>query len=152
MRTLKSRLALLSLGAAVLLAAGCAASQSAHGAATTLVPASTTTSTTIAAAAAGPSTTASPSATTVTATETEYHIQLSQQSFTPGTYTFKAIDAGTTIHNLAITGPGVNEISHDLSPGQTTELTVTLKKGKYDIFCAIDDHKALGMNVNITVP
>ncbi len=87
----------------------------------------------------------------MTATETEFKISLSQQNFTAGTYTFNAVNAGTTIHNLAITGPGVNAVTNSLSPGQTANLTVKLQRGTYDIFCAIDGHKALGMNQNITV-
>jgi uncharacterized cupredoxin-like copper-binding protein len=154
MRTLKARLApLLPFGAAALFAAGCATSQSAHGASTTLVPASTTTTTFVASTSTSgsASATTTPSANTVTASEVEFHITLSQQSFAPGKYTFKAINAGTTVHNLAITGPGVSAVTNALSPGQSAELTVTLQKGTYDVFCAIDDHKALGMNVNVTV-
>jgi plastocyanin len=88
----------------------------------------------------------------VTASETEFHIALSQQTFTPGRYTFEAINAGTTIHNLAITGPGLTgAITKDLGPGDKADLTVTLQKGSYDVFCAIDAHKSLGMDVHITV-
>ena len=42
-------------------------------------------------------------------------------------------------------------MTKDISPGQSAKLTVTLKKGAYDIDCPIPGHKALGMNVNITV-
>jgi hypothetical protein len=42
-------------------------------------------------------------------------------------------------------------MTKDISPGQSAKLTVTFKKGAYDIDCPIPGHKALGMNVNITV-
>ena len=55
-------------------------------------------------------------------------------------------------HALEITGPGLkNPSTKNLSPGQSAKLTVTFKKGAYDIFCPVPGHKALGMNVNITV-
>jgi len=58
---------------------------------------------------------------------------------------------GQTTHALKITGPGLsNAASKDVQPGQTTKLTVTFKKGAYDIFCPIPGHKAMGMNVNIS--
>ncbi len=39
----------------------------------------------------------------------------------------------------------------DIQPGQSTKLTVTFKKGAYDIYCPVPGHKALGMNMNISV-
>jgi uncharacterized cupredoxin-like copper-binding protein len=90
--------------------------------------------------------------TVVKATETDFHIALSKSKWTPGKYTFVAINKGATTHNIEITGPGLNSpVSKNISPRQSTKLTVTLKKGKYDLFCAIPGHKALGMNVNLTV-
>ncbi len=92
-------------------------------------------------------------ATAVTATETEFHIALSKKSFSPGTYTFTAVDQGHLQHNLVISGPGVNQAKTAglLSPGQSASVTVTLRQGSYDIYCGVPGHKAQGMNVNITV-
>jgi plastocyanin len=90
--------------------------------------------------------------TTVKAVETDFHIALSKKSFSPGTYTFVAVNKGKTTHALAITGPGLkNASTADISPGQSVKLTVTLKDGKYDIFCPVPGHKMLGMNKNVTV-
>ena len=59
---------------------------------------------------------------------------------------------GQTIHALEITGPGLsNATSKNIGPEQTTRLTVTFKKGAYDIFCPVPGHKMLGMNMNISV-
>jgi uncharacterized cupredoxin-like copper-binding protein len=137
--------------AAALLAAGCSsAGTSAAGA-----PAST--SATSAPAAVAPSsaaTGAAGGATTVTATETEYHIALSQTTFSAGSYKFVAVDKGKLQHNLVINGPGVNDEKTPglLAPGQSASVTVTLAKGTYDIFCGVPGHQALGMDVHITVP
>jgi uncharacterized cupredoxin-like copper-binding protein len=94
-----------------------------------------------------------PGATVVKATETEFHIALSQESFSPGTYKFVATDKGQLQHNLVINGPGVNQMKTPglLSPGQSGSVTVTLAKGTYDIFCGVPGHKAQGMDVHITV-
>ena len=62
------------------------------------------------------------------------------------------MNKGQTTHALMISGPGIPmAMTKDLSPGQSAKLTVTFKKGAYDIDCPIPGHKALGMNVNITV-
>jgi uncharacterized cupredoxin-like copper-binding protein len=100
---------------------------------------------------AGPAA-ASTSTTTVKATETDFHIALSKTSFKSGKYVFDAVNKGQTTHALMITGPGIKmAMTKDIAPGQSATLAVTLKKGAYDIDCPIPGHKALGMNVNITV-
>ena len=105
-------------------------------------------------AGAGPSGAAGASSrpTVVKATETDFHIALSKHSFGPGKYTFVAVNKGMVTHALEITGPGLSKSNtKNIEPGQRTKLTVTLKKGTYDVFCPVPGHKALGMNVNIRV-
>ena len=89
---------------------------------------------------------------TVKAVETNFHIALSQKKFSPGHYIFLAENKGSSTHALTITGPGLKHATtKDISPGKSAKLKVTLKKGKYDVFCPVPGHKALGMNVNIGV-
>jgi plastocyanin len=89
----------------------------------------------------------------VTATETEYRIQLSQTSLQPGTYTFVAVNKGKVAHSLEIDGPGVSDrrLSGTIPPGGTQSLTVKLGRGKYEIYCPVDGHKKLGMDTTIGV-
>jgi uncharacterized cupredoxin-like copper-binding protein len=95
---------------------------------------------------------ASTKATTVTAIETDFHIALSKTSFKPGTYIFDAKNKGQTTHALEITGPGLhNATTANIAPGKSAKLKVTFKSGKYDVFCPIPGHKALGMNVNLVI-
>jgi uncharacterized cupredoxin-like copper-binding protein len=95
---------------------------------------------------------ASTKRTTVTAVETEFKIKLSKTTFSPGAYTFVAENKGHVTHALEITGPGLHSPTTKLlGPGESAKLKVTLKKGKYDVFCPVPGHKALGMNVNIAV-
>jgi uncharacterized cupredoxin-like copper-binding protein len=90
--------------------------------------------------------------TTVKAVETDFHIALSKTTFKPGKYTFVAQNKGQTTHALMVTGPGIKmAMTKDIQPGQSAKLTVTFKKGAYNINCPIPGHKALGMSVNIKV-
>jgi uncharacterized cupredoxin-like copper-binding protein len=69
----------------------------------------------------------------------------------PGTYTFVVTNKGPSSHNLTINGPGVaNQATPTFAPGTKT-LTVTLRKGTYDLFCSVPGHKALGMDTKLTV-
>ena len=38
-----------------------------------------------------------------------------------------------------------------ISPGASTAVTVTLQKGSYEVYCPVDSHKAMGMDLHITV-
>ncbi|HUJ64443.1 MAG TPA: plastocyanin/azurin family copper-binding protein [Acidimicrobiales bacterium] len=83
--------------------------------------------------------------------ETEYKLDLSADSFTAGPYTFTAVNNGKIVHALEIDGPGVHAVTGDVEPGQSASVSVQLEAGKYDVFCPIPGHKALGMNAEITV-
>jgi uncharacterized cupredoxin-like copper-binding protein len=128
------------IGAAALVAAGCGSSS----------PASTASASPTAAA---PAATSATKAIKITATLTEFKIKLSQTKLKPGLYTFDAVNAGHTVHALEIDGPGVEDkaTKGQLKPGQSALLTVTLKAGKYDMYCPVGDHKELGMNLELTV-
>jgi uncharacterized cupredoxin-like copper-binding protein len=84
--------------------------------------------------------------------ESEYTIELSQKEFTPGRYTFVVMNHGERPHDLAIEGPGLDEQkSSTIRNGETTELTVDLEKGEYELWCTIGDHREQGMDIKITV-
>jgi plastocyanin len=74
-------------------------------------------------------------------------------TFSPGSYKFTAVDKGSASHNLVINGPGVSQVKTPdlISPGEKESITVTLQKGTYDIYCGVPGHKAMGMDVHITV-
>ncbi len=99
-----------------------------------------------------PGVTGSAAGTQVTATETEYSITLSRTAFTPGVYTFDVANHGVMPHNLNITGPGVaQQSSATVQAGGTGQLTATLQTGTYELWCSIDGHKDLGMDLKIQV-
>ncbi|MEV6328608.1 plastocyanin/azurin family copper-binding protein [Streptomyces sp. NPDC051909] len=90
-------------------------------------------------------------ATRVTADLADFRITLSQQSFTPGTYAFVMTNTGQHDHALEIEGPGGENRSNTVGPGESTTLTVTLKDGTYEVYCPVDGHKDQGMKTEITV-
>ena len=93
------------------------------------------------------------SGTTIAVTEKDFSITIAggDHIAKAGTYTFVVTNKGPTSHNLTIEGPGVsNQATPTAGPG-TQNLTVTLQNGKYDFFCSVPGHKALGMNVDVTV-
>jgi uncharacterized cupredoxin-like copper-binding protein len=90
--------------------------------------------------------------TRVATTEHEYAIGLALNQFAAGTYTFDVSNAGKLTHQFQVDGPGVED-KHTgrISPGGKTSFTVTLKKGTYELYCPVDGHKGLGMDMKITV-
>ena len=73
-------------------------------------------------------------------------------SLAPGTYTFHVTNNGPSSHNLTINGPGVSDkATPTFAAGGSQDLTVTLTKGTYDLFCSVPGHKQLGMDTNLTV-
>ncbi len=89
---------------------------------------------------------------TIEVKETEYKLDPAKITLNkPGTYTFKAVNSGSTTHALEIEGKGVEEETEDIGPGQSAELKVSLKPGKYEIYCPVDGHKEQGMEGTVTV-
>jgi uncharacterized cupredoxin-like copper-binding protein len=95
---------------------------------------------------------APPNTKVVTATETDFKIALSSTSLSAGTYTFKAVNSSPDTHALEINGPGVGDKSTtDIAPSSSATLTVTLTRGSYEIWCPVANHKAMGMDIHLTV-
>ncbi|MTD52961.1 copper-binding protein [Amycolatopsis pithecellobii] len=118
----------LALGAVAVVATGCGSS-----------------------APSSPATPPPAAGTAVKATLTDYRITLSQATFAPGTYTFTAVNAGSTPHALEINGPGVADqrTPGTIAPGQSSAVTVTLGPGSYEMWCPVDGHKDLGMDLTV---
>ena len=91
-------------------------------------------------------------ATGVTVTEADYSINLSSSTLTAGTYTFTVTNAGKATHSLTIEGPGgLDKTSDKVQGGQSTTMTVTLQAGKYEVYCPVGNHRAMGMDTTLTV-
>ena len=94
-------------------------------------------------------TTAKPAATKVPVSETEFKITLASTDFKAGAITFEAKNDGKIPHDLAI--KGTSDKTKLIPPGGSAELKVTLKPGKYELYCTVPGHEAAGMRLNITV-
>lgn len=69
-----------------------------------------------------------------------------------GVVTFRVTNAGTTEHSMTIEGQGVKKtFDKNLKPNETNTLQVDLAPGAYQVYCPVDDHRSLGMLVNVTV-
>jgi plastocyanin len=69
----------------------------------------------------------------------------------PGEITFMLTNDGEFPHALEIEGEGVEESSDQINAGDSTELTVSLEDGTYEIYCPVGDHKDRGMVGTLTV-
>ncbi|TCO48810.1 cupredoxin domain-containing protein [Actinocrispum wychmicini] len=92
------------------------------------------------------------SGTKVTATLTDFHVELSQQSFRAGTYTFDVRNTGKVTHSLEIVREDQTDTRSDnIQPGHSDQITVALTPGKYQVFCPVGNHRSQGMDMDITV-
>ena len=91
--------------------------------------------------------------TTIQVKETEYHLAPSTiKVASTGTVTFDAKNAGQIGHALELEGNGVEQKLGTISPGSSGKLTVKLsKKGTYELYCPIDNHRAMGMQATVVV-
>jgi uncharacterized cupredoxin-like copper-binding protein len=102
---------------------------------------------------ASPTSEAAPAeAQTVTATEGEMFIELSQEELTAGSITFEVVNSGSATHDFVVEQDG-NDIAgtDSIAPGDSTTLTVDLAPGQYVVYCSVGDHRSLGMETTVTV-
>jgi len=94
-------------------------------------------------------TTAKSAETKVPVTETEFKIAAASTNLKAGEITFEVKNGGKIPHDLAIKGTA--DKTELIPAGGTAELKVTLKAGKYELYCSVPGHEAAGMKLNITV-
>ena len=89
---------------------------------------------------------------TVAVTEGEMFIELSEDSFTAGTYTFDVTNTGDMPHDFVIEEAGSDVAGTEvLQPGESTTLEVELTPGDYVFYCSVGAHRAAGMEEPVTV-
>ncbi len=88
----------------------------------------------------------------ITATEGEMFIELSEDSFSAGSYTFEVVNEGSATHDFVVERDGDDVAGTDtIAPGASTTLTVDLEPGEYVFYCSVGNHRAMGMEVTVTV-
>ena len=89
---------------------------------------------------------------TIEVKETEFELQPAEITLDkPGTYVFRAVNSGDTVHALEVEGEGIEEETEEIEPGQSAELKVKLKAGTYELYCPVDGHAEEGMEGKLTV-
>jgi plastocyanin len=96
---------------------------------------------------------AAPTEQTIEIVETDFALDPADvQLEGPGTYTFRAVNEGETVHALEVEGMGIEEETEEFGPGESAELTVELTEpGEYELYCPVDGHRELGMEGTVTV-
>jgi uncharacterized cupredoxin-like copper-binding protein len=89
---------------------------------------------------------------TIRVKETEFALKPAEITLQrPGTYLFKAVNSGGTVHALEVEGQGIEEETEEIQPAQSAELKVKLKAGTYELYCPVDGHKEEGMEGKVIV-
>ena len=70
-----------------------------------------------------------------------------------GVVTLKAMNPQSTPHNISIEGEhgSVDQEGPNVSDGGVSQVTATLKPGKYTYFCSVPGHEDAGMKGTLTV-
>jgi plastocyanin len=105
-----------------------------------------------AATSASSSASSAPASSEVTATEADFSITLDSPDLTAGDYTINITNTGRATHDLVVEKGGADVAkSATIAPGQSATLKVTLDPGSYVFYCSIGNHRAMGMETNVTV-
>jgi plastocyanin len=82
----------------------------------------------------------------------DFAIQPGSLSLEPGTYTFRVVNDGDTVHALEVEGPGGEVETGELQPGDSADLDVDITQpGDYEVYCPVDGHRDRGMEAALTV-
>src|SRR5438105_10918122 len=85
-------------------------------------------------------------------TETEYRITLGRTTVPHGRITLYIANFGQDDHNLKVARRGLGyAFSGRIAAGGHIQMTVTLRRGVYNLYCAIPGHRQLGMVRKLTV-
>jgi plastocyanin len=106
------------------------------------------------AAAAPSSSEAAPAADseTVTVNAVDFDFELSEDSYSAGTYTFEVTNTGNMPHDFVVERDGEDVAGTQvLQPGASETIEVTLEEGDYVFYCGVGQHRANGMETAITV-
>ena len=89
----------------------------------------------------------------VTATLSEWKVELSEHRIDPGAVTFTITNAGNIPHAFEVEGEGIEQETDVIQPGAHVTLTLNLKPGTYDVYCPVgkESHKKLGMDTRLVV-
>jgi len=89
---------------------------------------------------------------TLTVTEVGFDIEPESSDLPAGDYTITVKNEGDATHDLVVERDGKDIAKSDtLGPGDSATFTVTLQPGQYVFYCSIGNHRAMGMETDVTV-
>jgi uncharacterized cupredoxin-like copper-binding protein len=142
--------AALVLGVAAAILTACGGGNSGTNPATTTTASATSSSAGATGSASGGSGAAA--AQSLTATEVDFKISLDKTTLPAGAYTIKVVNNGNTTHSLVVEQNDKDLVTaNPIDPGQSTTVSVTLAPGQAVIYCPIDGHRAMGMELTVPV-
>ena len=85
--------------------------------------------------------------------ETDFAIELAQTEVEAGTYSIEVVNEGGATHDLVVESPEGEDVaaSETIAPGDSGMVEVTLEPGEYVFYCSIGTHRAMGMELVVTV-
>ena len=89
----------------------------------------------------------------VSATLSEWKVELSERTVAAGPVTFTIANVGSIPHGFEVEGEGIEQETAVIQPGASATLTLALKPGTYEVYCPVgeDSHKKLGMDTRLKV-
>ncbi|MEW5916454.1 MAG: cupredoxin domain-containing protein [Gemmatimonadota bacterium] len=89
----------------------------------------------------------------VNVTLTEWKVQMTRDTVTAGTVVFQVNNRGNMAHSFHVEGEGIDKGTRDIPARQADALTLTLKAGTYNVYCAMSEgsHKQAGMAKKLVV-
>jgi plastocyanin len=89
---------------------------------------------------------------TLPVTEVGFDIKLESSDLPAGDYSITVRNEGDATHDLVVEQDGQDIAKSDtLGPGDSATFTVTLQPGQYVFYCSIGNHRAMGMETDVTV-
>lgn len=89
---------------------------------------------------------------TIEVTARDFSFNLPSDRLSAGDYTIELTNDGSATHDLRVEKDGKDIGGTDtIGPGDTATATVTLEPGQYVFYCSVGNHRAMGMEVTVTV-
>lgn len=82
----------------------------------------------------------------------DFDFELPDDTFPAGTYEITLTNTGSATHDLVVERDGEDVgASEQIGPGESSTFEVTLEEGDYVFYCSVGNHRAMGMEVPVTV-
>jgi plastocyanin len=88
----------------------------------------------------------------LTVTGVDFGYELDSTELAAGDYEVTFANEGGATHNVIVEQDGEDVGGSDtIGPGESTTFTITLEPGEYVFYCSVGNHRAMGMEMTVTV-